>query len=70
MFFVMVSRDSDKCTFILLDPSIPGDHGGAMAGDVNVFLTDPEDPYLAEIEVCLFYIAVLKARSCGCAPRC
>lgn len=22
-----------------------------MAGDVNVFLTDPEDPHLAEIEV-------------------
>lgn len=44
-------RDTDKCTFILLDPSIPGHHGGAMAGDVNVFLTDPEDPHLAEIEV-------------------
>eukprot|EP00892_Ulva_mutabilis_P003133 jgi/Ulvmu1/12820/UM098_0001.1 len=44
-------RDSDKCIFILLDRSLPGDHGGAMAGDVNIFLNDPEDPHMAEIEV-------------------
>lgn len=42
------AEDDDKCTFILLDPQFPdtpgtGAHGGAMAGDVNVFLNDPDD---------------------------
>ncbi|KAM6163524.1 alpha/beta-tubulin-N-acetyltransferase 9 [Rhynchocyon petersi] len=49
-------EDSDKCTFIVLDaekwqaqPSTAEE--GCMAGDVNLFLTDPGDPALGEIEV-------------------
>ena len=49
-------EDEDKCTFILLDKALPdspgtGSHGGAMAGDVNIFLNDHEDRGVAEIEV-------------------
>ena len=48
--------DPDKCTFIVLDPSLPdsagtGSHGGAMAGDVNLYFNDHEDRGTAEIEV-------------------
>ncbi|KAL4444972.1 hypothetical protein ABPG77_004022 [Micractinium sp. CCAP 211/92] len=49
-------EDPEKCTFILLDPDYPdtpgtGAHGGAMAGDVNIFLNDHEEPHTAEIEI-------------------
>lgn len=49
-------EDPKKCTFILLDKSLQdtpgtGIHGGAMAGDVNLFWNDPNDPNYAEIEV-------------------
>ncbi|XP_051968762.1 alpha/beta-tubulin-N-acetyltransferase 9-like [Xyrauchen texanus] len=48
-------EDDDKCTFIILDkqkwadPSIPEEQ--CMVGDVNIFLTDPSDPSLAELEI-------------------
>uniref|UniRef100_A0A5F9CXR6 Alpha/beta-tubulin-N-acetyltransferase 9 n=1 Tax=Oryctolagus cuniculus TaxID=9986 RepID=A0A5F9CXR6_RABIT len=49
-------EDGDKCTFIVLDkerwqaqPGAPEE--SCMAGDVNLFLTDPGDPTLGEIEV-------------------
>jgi hypothetical protein len=50
------SEDEDKCTFILLDCSLPdthgtGQHGGGMAGDVNLFFNDPDERTTAEIEV-------------------
>ncbi|KAI3438398.1 hypothetical protein D9Q98_000830 [Chlorella vulgaris] len=50
------AEDPDKCTFILLDPAFPAapgtvDRGGAMAGDVNFFLNDHDEPHTAEIEV-------------------
>ncbi|KAK3528822.1 hypothetical protein QTP70_011601 [Hemibagrus guttatus] len=44
-----------KCTFIVLDkqrwtdPSISEEE--CMVGDVNLFLTDPSDPSLAELEI-------------------
>lgn len=48
--------DEDKCTFIILDRSMPSDPPGtgphAMAGDVNLFINDPEEHSTAEIEVC------------------
>ncbi|NXM72398.1 NAT9 acetyltransferase, partial [Serilophus lunatus] len=46
--------DADKCTFIVLDAARwPGqeDEEGCMVGDVNLFLTNPEDPALGEIEI-------------------
>ncbi|KXZ56741.1 hypothetical protein GPECTOR_1g668 [Gonium pectorale] len=53
------AEDEDKLTFIVLDRSLPdtpgtGSHGGAMAGDVNLFFTLDEDEggrQAAEIEV-------------------
>ncbi|KAI4874860.1 hypothetical protein NFI96_034433 [Prochilodus magdalenae] len=48
-------EDNDKCTFIILDkqrwanPSVPEEE--CMVGDVNIFLTDPSDPSLAELEL-------------------
>ncbi|MBN3315520.1 NAT9 acetyltransferase, partial [Atractosteus spatula] len=48
-------EDDDKCTFIILDkqrwasPSVPEED--CMVGDVNIFLTDPEDPSLGEFEI-------------------
>ncbi|VFV45887.1 n-acetyltransferase 9-like [Lynx pardinus] len=49
-------EDADKCTFIVLDaekwqaqPRTTEE--SCMAGDVNLFLTDPGDPSLGEIEV-------------------
>ncbi|XP_033623687.1 N-acetyltransferase 9 isoform X4 [Fukomys damarensis] len=49
-------EDADKCTFIVLDAerwqSWPGPtEESCMVGDVNLFLTDLEDPTLGEIEV-------------------
>lgn len=50
------AEDGDKLTFIILDKDFPdtpgtGHHGGAMAGDVNLFLNDPDDRSIAEIEI-------------------
>ncbi|KAI5611476.1 N-acetyltransferase 9 [Silurus asotus] len=48
-------EDEDKCTFIVLDkqrwtdPSISEEE--CMVGDVNLFLTDPSDLSLAELEI-------------------
>lgn len=44
---------SPECTFIVLDTERwPGQADeDCMVGDVNLFLTDPEDPTLAEIEI-------------------
>uniref|UniRef100_H0XG99 Alpha/beta-tubulin-N-acetyltransferase 9 n=1 Tax=Otolemur garnettii TaxID=30611 RepID=H0XG99_OTOGA len=49
-------EDTDKCTFIVLDaekwqtqPGITEEN--CMVGDVNLFLTDLEDPTVGEIEV-------------------
>ncbi|XP_067860483.1 N-acetyltransferase 9 [Heptranchias perlo] len=48
-------EDADKCTFIVLDKLkwVSGlcTEEDCMVGDVNLFLTDPEDPTMAEIEV-------------------
>lgn len=48
-------EDDDKCTFIILDkhrwadPTVQEEQ--CMVGDVNIFLTDPSDPSLAELEI-------------------
>ncbi|XP_042371295.1 N-acetyltransferase 9-like, partial [Plectropomus leopardus] len=48
-------EDDDKCTFIILDKQRWADSSveeeQCMVGDVNMFLTDPADPSLAELEV-------------------
>ncbi|XP_072882774.1 alpha/beta-tubulin-N-acetyltransferase 9 isoform X2 [Hemitrygon akajei] len=48
-------EDDDKCTFIVLDKlrwmSGLYTEEDCMVGDVNLFLTDPEDPTMAEIEI-------------------
>ncbi|XP_037664496.1 N-acetyltransferase 9 isoform X1 [Choloepus didactylus] len=49
-------EDADKCTFIVLDAEkwraqLGTTEESCMVGDVNLFLTDPEDPALGEIEV-------------------
>uniref|UniRef100_A0A2I2Z821 N-acetyltransferase 9 n=1 Tax=Gorilla gorilla gorilla TaxID=9595 RepID=A0A2I2Z821_GORGO len=49
-------EDADKCTFIVLDAEKWQTQSGAteescMVGDVNLFLTDLEDPTVGEIEV-------------------
>ncbi|XP_030062201.1 alpha/beta-tubulin-N-acetyltransferase 9 isoform X1 [Microcaecilia unicolor] len=48
-------EDADKCTFIVLDRKKWEEQAcldeDCMVGDVNLFLTTPEDPALAEIEV-------------------
>ncbi|XP_060883493.1 N-acetyltransferase 9 isoform X2 [Labrus mixtus] len=47
--------DNDKCTFIILDKQLWADSSAeeekCMVGDVNLFLTDPSDPTLAELEI-------------------
>ncbi|XP_068888792.1 alpha/beta-tubulin-N-acetyltransferase 9 [Aphelocoma coerulescens] len=45
--------DPDKCTFIVLDAGCwPGQaEENSMVGDVNLFLTNTEDPTLGEIEI-------------------
>ncbi|XP_015735827.1 N-acetyltransferase 9 isoform X2 [Coturnix japonica] len=47
--------DADKCTFIVLDRERWSEQGcrdeDCMVGDVNLFLTDTEDPTLGEIEI-------------------
>ncbi|KAG7280678.1 hypothetical protein CRUP_023297 [Coryphaenoides rupestris] len=48
-------EDNDKCTFIILDKQLWSDPGvqeeQSMVGDVNIFLTDPSDLSLAELEI-------------------
>uniref|UniRef100_A0ACB8EL23 N-acetyltransferase 9 n=1 Tax=Sphaerodactylus townsendi TaxID=933632 RepID=A0ACB8EL23_9SAUR len=48
-------EDADKCTFIILDTEKWSKQSAteedSMMGDVNLFLTDSEDPTLGEIEV-------------------
>ncbi|XP_054609459.1 N-acetyltransferase 9 [Dunckerocampus dactyliophorus] len=48
-------EDSDKCTFIILDKRQWEDSGveeeQCMIGDVNIFLTNPLDLSLAELEI-------------------
>ncbi|XP_077358022.1 alpha/beta-tubulin-N-acetyltransferase 9-like isoform X2 [Festucalex cinctus] len=48
-------EDADKCTFIILDKRRWTDSGSeeaqCMIGDVNFFLSDPEDLSLAELEI-------------------
>ncbi|XP_064007162.1 alpha/beta-tubulin-N-acetyltransferase 9 isoform X1 [Pogoniulus pusillus] len=45
-------EDTDKCTFIVLDGERwDGQDQDCMVGDVNLFLTNPEDPTLAEVEI-------------------
>ncbi|XP_077044426.1 alpha/beta-tubulin-N-acetyltransferase 9 isoform X1 [Agelaius phoeniceus] len=45
--------DADKCTFIVLDSERwPGQvEENSMVGDVNLFLTNTEDPTVGEIEI-------------------
>ena len=44
-----------ECTFIILDKQLWTDPGveeeQCMLGDVNIFLTDPTDPSVAELEI-------------------
>ncbi|KAK0134351.1 N-acetyltransferase 9 [Merluccius polli] len=48
-------EDNDKCTFIILDKQLWSDpmvqEEQCMVGDVNIFLTDPNDFSLAELEI-------------------
>ncbi len=49
-------NDKDKCTFIILDKSLPdaqsvSPRGGTMAGDTNIFLNDSDRADHAEIEI-------------------
>ncbi|GAX82981.1 hypothetical protein CEUSTIGMA_g10408.t1 [Chlamydomonas eustigma] len=65
------SEDEDKCTFIILDCSLPdtpgtGQHGGRMAGDVNLFFNDPDERATAEIEV---MVAEEQSRRKGISKR-
>ncbi|XP_062937014.1 alpha/beta-tubulin-N-acetyltransferase 9 isoform X4 [Cynocephalus volans] len=60
-------EDADKCTFILLDAekwqAQPGiTEESCMAGDVNLFLTDVEDPTLGEIEVMIAGLTKFEAK--------
>ncbi|PSC76460.1 histone H3 [Micractinium conductrix] len=65
------AEDAEKLTFILLDPDFPdtpgtGTHGGTMAGDVNLFLNDHEEPHTAEVEI---MIAEPRSRRKGIAEE-
>lgn len=48
-------EDDDKCTFIILDKQQWADSSveeeQCMVGDVNIFLTDPTEPSMAELEI-------------------
>ncbi|XP_028990160.1 N-acetyltransferase 9 isoform X1 [Betta splendens] len=54
-FYFMDVFHSAECTFIILDKQQWAASGAedeqCMVGDVNLFLTDPTDPTLAELEV-------------------
>jgi RimJ/RimL family protein N-acetyltransferase len=50
------SDDPQKCTFIVLDKGQPdtpgtGEHGGGMAGDVNLFFNDYDNPKAGEVDI-------------------
>uniref|UniRef100_A0A3Q3K6B3 N-acetyltransferase domain-containing protein n=1 Tax=Monopterus albus TaxID=43700 RepID=A0A3Q3K6B3_MONAL len=59
-------EDDDKCTFIILDkqrwadPSIEEEQ--CMVGDVNMFLTEPTDLSLAELEIMIAVTRVYKTQ--------
>lgn len=66
MKVITLSPSPLECTFIVLDAEkwqtqpVPTEES-CMAGDVNLFLTDLEDPTLGEIEVMiagLFHVAL------------
>eukprot|EP00455_Lapot_gusevi_P055156 TRINITY_DN8951_c0_g1_i1.p1 TRINITY_DN8951_c0_g1~~TRINITY_DN8951_c0_g1_i1.p1 ORF type:complete len:203 (+),score=50.38 TRINITY_DN8951_c0_g1_i1:81-689(+) len=62
-------EDPQKCTFIVLDRSLPDTPdvcttGGAMAGDVNLFFNDFEDEHAAEVEV-MIANAASRGKGCG-----
>ncbi|CAL4094321.1 unnamed protein product [Meganyctiphanes norvegica] len=48
-------EDENKCTFIVLDKDLYEETGhdevAAMIGDTNLFLTDSDDPTMAEAEI-------------------
>ncbi|EXC34918.1 N-acetyltransferase 9-like protein [Morus notabilis] len=63
------TQDPFKRTFVVLDKRlvvgefVHGDpHVEAMVGDVNIYMNDPDDPQMAEIEI---MIAELKCRGTG-----
>eukprot|EP00891_Asterochloris_glomerata_P005476 jgi/Astpho2/5476/e_gw1.00078.39.1_t len=46
------AEDPDKLTFIVIDRHEPGaDCAAGMCGDVNLFLSNPEEKHSAEIEI-------------------
>ncbi|XP_028823012.1 alpha/beta-tubulin-N-acetyltransferase 9 isoform X2 [Denticeps clupeoides] len=59
-------QDDDKCTFIILDKHAWADPASreedCMVGDVNIFLTDPQEPSLAELEIMIAGVAKLGIR--------
>ncbi|XP_019899612.1 N-acetyltransferase 9 isoform X2 [Esox lucius] len=59
-------EDDDKCTFIILDKQRWADPAvleeQCMVGDVNIFLTDPSDPSLAELEIMIAGVTKLGIR--------
>ncbi|KAL8473938.1 hypothetical protein ACS0TY_030697 [Phlomoides rotata] len=66
-------QDPLKQTFIVLDKElVVGDfiheepHTEAMVGDVNIFMNDPDDPQIAEVEI---MVAEPKSRGKGLAKE-
>eukprot|EP00048_Salpingoeca_helianthica_P008813 m.126959 g.126959 ORF g.126959 m.126959 type:complete len:204 (+) comp14698_c0_seq1:172-783(+) len=65
-------EDTNKCTFIVLDnaqlptdrPATQSEEISAMIGDVNIFLNDPDDAHVGEIEVMIAEPAA-RGRRCG-----
>lgn len=59
-----------ECTFIIVDKqrwADPGlDEEQCMVGDVNIFLTDPAEPSLAELEVMIAGGTLFKATPRPC----
>lgn len=63
--------DADKCTFIVLDSECwPGQaEENSMVGDVNLFLTEADDPTVGEIEIMIAGRVLLHSLGlchCGC----
>lgn len=54
-FNILLTQICQECTFIILDKQrwadASVDEEQCMVGDVNIFLTDPTEPSLAELEV-------------------
>lgn len=52
-----------ECTFIILDKQrwadTSVDEEQCMLGDVNIFLTDPTEPSLAELEIMIAGLSLL-----------